>query len=138
MSKYTYILKKTFLIWGDCTYSKLQRPLNKNPITKYEKSSWVVGKGCLGSKICSLFLLPPEVEGKSLLMKTPSTSETGPRSLWAGTDMNVCPWGLTSMVPEVAKERSNQQSNSAMMPMTHINAWHDNLKGAIVSHIPWK
>lgn len=79
------------IIWADTTSSKSQRS-DKNRNTRQEKQSFellvrivqetpktlqniVITFGCL-----------PEVEGKSLLLKTPCTSETEPRGCGAGTD----------------------------------------------------
>lgn len=65
----------------DCPSSKHQRPLNKNPNTRYEKpllSYWPgLSKGFLKyAAIPIAFNYSQEVEGKSLLQKTPHTSET--------------------------------------------------------------
>ena len=49
--------------------------------------------------------LPPEVEDKSLLLKTPYISETGPRGSQAGTDLNAPPSWKQKLPCKRPKER---------------------------------
>lgn len=65
-------------------------PPKINPKTRYGLLLFRVVQETLQEY--SLSLLPlvtsPEVEGKSLLLKTACTSEAGFRDLWAGPDLN--------------------------------------------------
>lgn len=72
------------------------------------------------------FLL--EVKGKSLLMKSPRTSDTGLRGPELDRNQKPHLWGLAFMIPEGARQASKggsiQQFYLAVMPMNHNKDQH--------------
>lgn len=89
------------LLWINAP-SKNNRPSDKNPNTRHEKSCFglTVRVSQETLKHCSRLLLPlvspPEVEGKSIQMKT-ITSDTGPSSPWVETDLKASSLRTISM-----------------------------------------
>lgn len=71
-------------------------------------------------------LLPLKGECMPPFLKTPHTSEAGPRDLWARPDKNVLFLGIsTKEAPfKILNKWGNQKAYPAMMPVNHLRDQH--------------
>lgn len=92
------------------------------------------------SKHCRLLPLaaPKRQKVKSTLQKTPCTSDTGPKSLWAEMTWMPPPWGLALMVPESHVSFQRREATTSPPQRWHLcttpeSSMHDNPQCAVCS-----
>lgn len=79
----------------------------------------------------------------SLIVKTPHTSEAGPKGLWAGSDLKASSL-RTSLGPEGTMQASKGEKQPTALPNYDAYdphqwpAWHSNPTGAVVAHVFWQ
>lgn len=126
-------------------HTNSQRPPDETPISDMWSSLLSCCSG-LSKRLpkyighCCWPWLSPRGGGKSLLLKTPCTSENEPKGSWAGTDLNTSPWGLCTRRHHISFQRGEQLTVSIIHYAYHAHqgpTLHDNLQGAAVAHKPW-
>lgn len=118
--------------------TKISTPGNEQPsfelLVRVSQGSQIVSCFC-----CPSFPTAPEVESKSLLMKTPCTLDTEPRGPETYLTWNPPLWKLSFMVLEVTMQASKEWKRPVVLPSYDAyepQQFTSMAKGAIVAHIP--